>query len=116
MKTFRILSIDAWAGQEKGTWEWNQWHGVGYFPADKLDAGARAILSFLRNDLALLSKESAGRVTLEDDGYNLVIMERSNRRPLFAIEHGAGFCENSDFDGHSVTPFFVSTPEVKNER
>ena len=37
----------------------------------------------------LLGYASKGRVALEDDGYNVVIVNKSTREPLFAIEYGA---------------------------
>lgn len=88
MKTYRILSIDAWAGMERGIWEWNNWHHVGNFPAALIGESSRKILKYFREELGMLNENSAGRVSIEDDGYNIVILEKSNRRPLYAIEYG----------------------------
>lgn len=54
---------------------------------DALSYGKRKLLSWMRSE-GYLSAQSAGKVSVEDDGYNLTIVERSNRRPLFAIEYG----------------------------
>jgi hypothetical protein len=35
----------------------------------------------------LLDDDSVGKCAIEDDQYNIVIVERSTRRPLFAIEY-----------------------------
>lgn len=35
-----------------------------------------------------LTDASKGNVSVEDDGYNLVVVDRQNRMPLFAIEYG----------------------------
>lgn len=72
-KTFRILSIDAWAGPEKQSWEWNNWHCVGNFPESLINESNRKILKYFRDELGMLNENSAGRVSIEDDGYNLVI-------------------------------------------
>jgi hypothetical protein len=36
-----------------------------------------------------LSAKSAGRVAIDDDQYNVVIVAKGTREPLFAIEYGA---------------------------
>lgn len=82
----RVLSIDAWRDHEG--WNWNNWYGAGWFPLGHVDDKPRAILRRLRA-LGLLSAASAGRVALDDDGYNLVVRLRVNGEPIFAIEYGA---------------------------
>lgn len=84
----RILSIDAW--RDPDGWQWNNWHSVGEFPntlADTLDK-PRALFSWLREN-GYLSAESRGRVALDDDQYNVVIIDKDTREPLFALEYGA---------------------------
>ena len=86
-KTYRILSIDVWCNGDGG-YDWNQWWHVGVI--DEPDTrSTRTLLRRLRLD-GFLSWESCGRVYVEDDQYNLVVCERGNRRPLYAIEYGAG--------------------------
>ena len=82
--TTRILSIDAWRN-EYG-WTWNAWYKVGEM--DVIPETNRKILRAMR-DTGHLSDYSKGRVTVEDDGYNLVILDKRTREPLFAIEYGA---------------------------
>ena len=84
---FRILSIDAWRGMENG-WDWNNWHLVGTAPTDTVNLTARRLFAWMRRE-GYLSQTSAGRVAMEDDGYNVVIVDRSDRRPLLAIEYGS---------------------------
>lgn len=86
-KTFRVLSIDAWRAPDG--WTWNNWFHVGSVPAALADAKPRAILRAMR-DAGFLSARSTGRVAVEDDGYNIVILARGTREPVFAIEYGAG--------------------------
>jgi hypothetical protein len=86
-ETFRILSIDAWKGCEGG-WDWNNWHAVGRAPVETLSFSKRRLLSWMRSQ-GFLSPLSAGRVAVDDDGYNIVIVDRSNAQPLFAIEYGS---------------------------
>jgi len=79
-----ILSIDAW--REPEGWFWNAWYKVGVFDLSEKDT-TRTILKDLRT-MGFLSDYSKGRLTIEDDQYNLVIINRNTRQPIFAIEYG----------------------------
>ena len=85
VQTFPVLSIDAWGNLEDG-YEWNQWFHVGSIDLD-LDAENREIIQAMVNAgyLTALALESA---EVEDDDYNLVIVDRETREPVFAIEYG----------------------------
>ena len=81
---FNLLSIEAW--RTDGYWTWNQW-----FLLERdiifLDGAltTRRILSSLRK-WGFLAEYSKGRVTVEYDGYNYVVKDRSTDEPLFALE------------------------------
>ena len=80
---YRLLSIDAWREPEGG-WTWNNLFELEqdiYVPEN---ATPRSIFKMLRN--GYLSEASKGRVALEDDGYNLVIVDRGTYEPIFALE------------------------------
>ena len=85
-----ILSIDARRDGDSSTW--NAWYKCGTIDKATFEAleakGTRAILRYLRDEAGLLSDASKGRVSVEDDGYNVVIVDRNTREPLFAIEYG----------------------------
>jgi hypothetical protein len=85
IKTFPVLSIDAW-GNETDGYEWNQWFNVGSIDLD-LDAEDRQIIQAMVNAgyLTALALESA---EVEDDGFNIVILDKETREPVFAIEYG----------------------------
>jgi ketosteroid isomerase-like protein len=85
IKTFPVLSIDAW-GNETDGYEWNQWFNVGSIDLD-LDAEDRQIIQAMVNAgyLTALALESA---EVEDDGFNIVILDMETREPVFAIEYG----------------------------
>jgi hypothetical protein len=85
IKTFPVLSIDAW-GNETDGYEWNQWFNVGTIDID-LDAANHDIIRAMVNAgyLTTLALESA---VVEDDDYNLVIVDMETREPVFAIEYG----------------------------
>jgi hypothetical protein len=85
IKTFPVLSIDAWGNLEDG-YEWNQWFNVGSIDLD-LDAENRDIIRAMVNAgyLTALALESA---EVEDDGFNIVILDKETREPVFAIEYG----------------------------
>jgi hypothetical protein len=85
VQTFPVLSIDAWGNLEDG-YEWNQWFNVGSIDLD-LDAENRDIIRAMVNAgyLTALALESAA---VEDDGFNIVILDKETREPVFAIEYG----------------------------
>ena len=82
----KVLSIDAW--RDESSWQWNNWYTVGEFPTEYINKSNRFILKWMR-DNDFLAESSKGKVTIEDDGYNITIIDRKNYRPLFAIEYGA---------------------------
>jgi hypothetical protein len=84
--TVLVLSIDAW--RDDGIWTWNNWYRIGTAPLSLCDAKPRAILQWMRES-GFTSQHSRGRLTIEDDGYNIVILARGTREPLFALEYGA---------------------------
>jgi hypothetical protein len=85
MNRYRILSIDAWRECEGYTW--NAWYDAGDIDKNAIHWNARKLLKYFR-DNGFLTEKSAGKCAIEDDQYNIVIIERSTRRPLFAIEYG----------------------------
>lgn len=88
-EVYRILSIDAWREPEGG-WTWNAWYHVADIPMHQqamLDR-PRELLQWLR-EVGLLQDGSKGRVSIDDDGCNIVIRARSTGEPLYAIEYGA---------------------------
>lgn len=80
-----ILSIDAW--RDGHGWMWNSWHKIGECGPAVCALNARAVLAFLRCE-GYLTDESKGRVEIDDDGYNLVVCDRNDHRPLIALAYG----------------------------
>ena len=85
IQTFPVLSIDAWGNLEDG-YDWNACYKVGSIDLD-LDAEDRDIIRAMVNAgyLTALALESA---EVEDDGFNIVILDKETREPVFAIEYG----------------------------
>jgi hypothetical protein len=83
---FKLLSIDAW--RDECGWTWNNWFELedGIYFADS-HISTRRILRALRR-WGYLSDESKGKVTIDDDGYNLVIQNRKTFEPIFALQYG----------------------------
>lgn len=83
----RILSIDAWAGDEEGTWDWNNWHTVGQAGKEVLDLTNDKLIEFMIEE-GFLKQGCEKLVEVEDDGYNIVFSDRETFEPIFAIEYG----------------------------
>ena len=86
---FKILSIDVWGNSRDG-YDWNSWHSVGKITRECLDWTPRQLLKYFRQE-QFLSEKSAGKCAIIDDNYNLIIIERANQRPLYAIEYGSAY-------------------------
>lgn len=84
MKTqYRILSIDAWSDGEG--WSWNNWLTVGHL--EVCPDPDQAIQTLI--DEGVLDARALALAVAEDDGYNIVIIDRADGMPLYAIEYGA---------------------------
>lgn len=79
-----LLRIDAWR-EVGGGWTWNNWHKLASVPMSWADMKPRALLRELRAQGYI---EGAGRLAVDDDGYNLVVMAKGTREPLLAIAYG----------------------------
>lgn len=78
-----VLRIEAWRYPDG--WTWNSWHERGTVPVAWCDLKPRALLRNLR---ARGFHIPPGACAVEDDGYNVVIIRRGTREPLFAIAYG----------------------------
>lgn len=85
-ETINVLSIDAWADGEGG-WTWNQWHKVGSCSLATCDLEPAAIIQFMIDE-GYLQAGAADRCEVDDDQYNMVIIDADTREPLFALEYG----------------------------
>jgi hypothetical protein len=81
---FTLLSIEAWADKEQG-WQWNNWFRIEENIFIENETSNRKLLSFFRQN-GWLGNNSKGKVTVENDGYNIVILDRKTREPLYALE------------------------------
>ena len=85
----KVLSIDAWAGEEEGMWDWNNWFTVGEISKadfEKLETDQDYASWFY--DEGYTATDSLIIVSIEDDQYNVVVCDAENNRPLVAIEYG----------------------------
>lgn len=96
MKTFKILSIDAWAdccgceceNENPQCWTWNQWYTIG--TTKKLPETLDEALTILDEEAGAEFKQGV-KLELDDDGHNLVIRLAENQKPYFAFEYGSQF-------------------------
>lgn len=85
VKTYQVLSIDAW--RYDGGWNWNNWFNCSpRCPSDIVDNNRKLINWFRKN--GLLNEGSAGKIAVDDDQYNKVIIDKNTREPLFAVVYG----------------------------
>ena len=82
-----LLSIDAWR-YDHG-WNWNNWFRIQeqYLVEERVLSSPRMLLAKLRRDGFLLNG-SQGRLAIEDDGYNVVVVDKNTYEPLLALEYG----------------------------
>lgn len=90
-KEFAVLSIDAW--RQPDGWTWNNWHRIGKVDGATVDSWgypvkARRVLAWARRE-GYLTSRSIGRCAIDDDGYNVIIVDRSTGEPLLAVEIGS---------------------------
>ncbi len=85
-KTINVLSIDAWADGEDG-WTWNNWHKVGTCALATCDLPPAEVIAFMIS-AGYLNADAATRCEVDDDQYNMVIIDAVSREPLFALEYG----------------------------
>ena len=87
---YRILSIDAWANccgcecpeDDPHCWMWNNWFHIG---------DTNQIPKTVKEFIDALACNFTGKLAdydLEDDQCNIVLVEKRNRCPLYAIEYG----------------------------
>lgn len=82
---YRILNIEAWAGMEEFSWEWNSWHKVGEI--EKIPESDSDIIQFFVSE-GFLRKDEIEKVEVDDDGHNVIIRAKDTQEPLYAIEYG----------------------------
>ena len=84
----RLLSIDAWKASEGG-WNWNNWHSIesDVYIQESTLFNARALLKFCR-DSDWLTTASKGKLAIDDDGYNVVILLKGTQQPILAFCYG----------------------------
>jgi len=80
----RILSIDAWADGDG--WSWNQWWIVGEITKEEFEAITDYAQWFVDN--GYIEPHAESLVDTEDDQYNIVLFEKENGMPIYAIEYG----------------------------
>ena len=88
----KVLSIDAWNDEDSPSWTWNQWFFVGTIDLEdfeNLSCDAEVIQYFINE--GYLNDGVNDLVSVEDDGYNIVVMDAEDFRPLFAIEYGPAY-------------------------
>jgi len=87
---YKICSIDAWAGDEKGSWDCNNWFSVGEIEID-LTKGHKEIIALLIEE-GYLKPLAKRRVAIEEIGdYTIRIVDKKTFQPLYDLEAMEGF-------------------------
>ena len=83
-RTYKVLWIDAWADGEG--WTWNNWRTTSHY-----DEAERGPLT--EQNAKKYFKEEFGAdfrsFEIDDDQYNLVLVDRKTKMPRYAIEYGS---------------------------
>jgi hypothetical protein len=88
-KSFRVLSIDAWAEGEDN-WAWNAWYSVGSIDASELESAEKAVgLVAWFVEHGYVNAKALTQCEIVDDGYNYVLAIEETGEPMYAIEYGA---------------------------
>ena len=89
MKTYQVLSIDAWGNRRDG-FEWNEWFKVGTVTENTLDlyfqGKKKEFLNALK-DQGIVNVSDLRITGLDDDQSNIVLTDRKTQRPIIAIEY-----------------------------
>lgn len=89
----KVLSIDAWAnccgcdheeGSPEACWTWNAWYPL-KTRAEKIPESVEEFGKLLG---AIPSRFNPENYELDDDGYNVILLEKKTRMPLYAVEYG----------------------------
>jgi hypothetical protein len=82
---FTLLSIDAY---KDDSWQWNAWYTLeDDIFINETELTPRKVLAMLRK-WGFLTDASKGRLSVEDDGYNIVIQDRKTFEPILALDYG----------------------------
>lgn len=82
-----LLQIDAWRDSDN-LWQWNNSFKLEDDIHIQENISNRSLIKFFRNDLKVINDYSKGRVAIEDDQYNLVLVDKNTNQPLFALCYG----------------------------
>jgi len=97
---YTLLSIDAWRSGQGG-WDWNNWHRLEEDIYIAPDLSNRALIKFFRDDLNLINDKSKGKVSIEDDDYNIILQIRQTGEPIYALCYGMHDREESKNEIHN---------------
>ena len=92
---FKVLSIDAWADGDgdESSWSWNQWFNTGDFFEENIEGPLTedSALRFFFLSLGYKGPYHKFRALyyIDDDQYNLILCDKKDDRPLYAIEYGS---------------------------
>ena len=82
---FKVLSIDAWAGDNEFSWEWNQWHYIDSITLVDINDNDEIKMALVEQ--GFIGASAMNYIDLEDDQMNIVVVKKSTREPLYAIEY-----------------------------
>ena len=89
MEKMKILSIDARAGYEPETWEWNNWFKVGEISKEEFESlKTNNQIAEWMHENGYTTTSNIEKIHFEDDGYNIVLCDKEDLQPIFAIEYG----------------------------
>jgi hypothetical protein len=82
---FKVLSIDAWAGDNEFSWEWNEWHYIDSIRLVDINDNDEIKMALVEH--GFIGASAMNYIDLEDDQMNIVVVKKTTREPLYAIEY-----------------------------
>ena len=78
-------------------WTWNNWFNIStYYESEYGNLTEESAKKCFADKLSGTVKQLEEKFEIEDDGYNLVLIDKTNKMPIYAVEYGDELNESND--------------------
>lgn len=85
MATYKVLSLDVWAGEEEGLWEINNWFNCGSVDIEE-DASNEDVLDILHKEGYISRVDIAEVQNWGDDFFYQIVDISNNDYPVYQLQ------------------------------